>query len=279
MRTIIAATDLNTASKQAIEFAAQIAATTGAKLVIFHAVHPMLSPPADPDTLTELKKTALAKIKRIGKKLIEKNEDLNVEYLCTIGLAADDLVFYAEKLHAGLIVTGMRRETDLSDQIFGTVTTGLVRHSPVPVLCIHEKQKYRDIKKIVFASDFAPLKNKTIISELRKIATSFNAEILILHVFKNAGEIPDFEKAYEGLKIENALKGSRHSFHTVTDPDVVRGITTFAQQHDADIVAMVPHDKPLLEKIFTRSASKKMAFRSNIPLLTFSDLQDRGGKE
>ena len=59
----------------------------------------------------------------------------------------------------------------------------------------------------------------------------------------------------------------------VYNNDLVEGVNEFCKKNDSSWLAMSPEKSQLLEKIFNPiiSATKKMSFYTNVPLLTVPD--------
>ena len=49
-------------------------------------------------------------------------------------------------------------------------------------------------------------------------------------------------------------------------------INDFAHKHDADLIAIIPHRHNLIERLFHRSNSKKIAFHTDLPLLALPEM-------
>ncbi len=145
MKTLLAAVDFSDASPIIIARAAEFARAFGARIVLLHVVEPVTSyvpvgaamdviETAPPPILQEdlaLQKTHLDQL-AVGLE--------NVETLVSIGLASDEIVTQAQQSGAELILLGSHGHGALYHLFAGSVVTGVLKHSPVPVLVVPTKK-------------------------------------------------------------------------------------------------------------------------------------------
>lgn len=270
MKTILAASDFSKASRNAIQYAAQAAKKTGAKLVLFHAYHP---PVAVSDgyivtpSLEEMKKNSLAKLRRIAASLhTTLGVKLKIEKVCLCGMAADELTIFAEEHKVDLVVMGMRHAGPVAEKLIGSIATTFIRKTKCPVLLIPENTEFRKIKKIVFASDY---KNNEAVEPpvLKELSGIWKSQVHIVHVFTGEKTVPTTTEAIAGLQLDRAFQNIEHSFHSIINTDVVNGINEYVTDHKADLVVMSPRKHTFFDTLFKENTTKKMAFHALVPLL------------
>ena len=61
-------------------------------------------------------------------------------------------------------------------------------------------------------------------------------------------------------------------FHVLLEENVQDGIKQAAEAYNADIIAMTYKKESFFERLFSGSDTKKMAYHSKVPLLTFHEL-------
>lgn len=274
MNVIFVPTDFSEVSHCAIDYAAELAVLTSAKLVIFHSCEvPVLSPdgtvvvPMDviqDDSLKSLKKTAEHLRKKYGKMLTVESEQ-------AIGFPVEEINRAVVKFKADLIIIGMQGGGFITEKIVGSITTSLIKRAKCPVLAIHKGTKFKPIKKIALACDYHKLAYPTVLKPVKELATLFKSEILILNVVHELEEVPTISKAAEGVKLNRALEGIKHSFHYMINHEVTDGISDFVKENEIDLIAMVPHSHTVIETIFKESNTKHMAFHVAKPLLAIHD--------
>ena len=186
MRNILLATDLAANSDRAMERALKIAKETGAKLHIVHVLPGY-------------------KAKKLSSSLREDTEDLIKGYVydykdseglnITINALQGSEVYaeilgYAKKIKADLIVMGMHGKTKIRDLFVGTTLERVVRKGVWPVLMVKNKPTGGPYQSIVAGADFAP-GSRAALRVAMEIAPK--AVFHVVHVF----EIPYYaETAY-----------------------------------------------------------------------------------
>ncbi|MEJ7682492.1 MAG: universal stress protein [Segetibacter sp.] len=49
--------------------------------------------------------------------------------------------------------------------------------------------------------------------------------------------------------------------------NIAKAMNNFVREHAVDMVAVIPHEHDLIEKMFTRSVTKDIVFHTHVPLL------------
>lgn len=272
MKLILAPTDFSKASRNAIYYAAEIAKRAGAKLVLLHAYHPPVIIAEAPIVFpmpADMEKECMRQLKRIRYQLLTKHgRRFDVDLCCLEGLAGDIISNYAMEHKADLMVVGTHGAGYLEEKLIGSVTSDLIDRSKTPVLSVSATTKFKNIKKIVLATDYQSLSGKTLLDPVKEIADMFSSHIYVLNVVGKENDVPTVSQAVEGIKLEQLLQGHNHSFHAAANKDVVRGINTFVEASQMDMVVMVPRRHSFFKTLFSKRNTKAMAFHTKAPLLT-----------
>ena len=269
MKTILVPTDFSKAASNAAEYAANFAKAIKGKVVLFHVYHgpvPFSEVPIIMITPDELQKENEAHLKKEAAHL-KKITGVEVSYKAKMGFAVDEIL--EEEKNVSLIVMGMKGASKLSEALIGSITTATLRKAKTPVLVIPEKVEYKNPEKIVFACDYDPRTDVHVLDALKDFMKTFNSKIYVLNV-KQKKESVVVEKAM-GIKLEGKLCDVQHVYYFPEKEDLVDGINEFVKDHDADMVAIIPHRYNLMERLFHKSISKKMAFHTHVPLLALPD--------
>ena len=67
--------------------------------------------------------------------------------------------------------------------------------------------------------------------------------------------------------LNDMLDNIKHEFHFIVDDNVQHAIDIFVNDHDADMLIMLPKKHSFFASLFHKSQSKEMAYHSHIPLL------------
>lgn len=274
MKTILVATDFSETAKNAVNYAAEVAKVTNAKLILFHVYHDPIylaeipiMPPID-----EIKDDCIDCLKKIEKEIHQKfGNKLILECVCKYGFPVDEINQYAKESNVDMIVMGMEGTSYLSEKIIGNITTSLFKKAYCPVLAVDRQVRFKSIKNIVLASDYKDTESKAVLTPLIEVAKLFDSKIFILNVVQELETITTVGKAVEGIKINNALDSVKHSFHYSKSDDVIESINDFVEEHEIDLVVMIPRAHSPLHNLFHESNCKRMAFHSKVPLLALHE--------
>lgn len=167
----------------------------------------------------------------------------------------------------GLIVMGITGKNRLEQVLIGSNTINVAESCTLPLLIVPEEAIYTGISKVVFACD---LKVNTPIpyQAIKNFVELLDANLMILNVdeYEEHRFNPEIKAEEEKIK---AVWRADASYHFSRHEDVATGITSFALEHNAELIITVPKEYGFFEKLFHRSVTKKMAYHTHIPLLFF----------
>jgi len=162
-----------------------------------------------------------------------------------------------------LIVMGTKGSNLVRELLMGSDTDRLIRLSKTPVLVIPESIEFKKPEKIVFATELEECKNKKEFSKLIDIIKSFDAELLILNVYKeNKPTVPFFES-----RMADELEDVKRSFSYVQNRDIAAGISEFAKKNNAQLLTIIDHKVNILSQLFKHSVKYKLTHEAELPLL------------
>jgi nucleotide-binding universal stress UspA family protein len=157
-----------------------------------------------------------------------------------------------------------------SNSVFGSTATAVIRKSGFPVLVIPEKDDFKPIQHITFASDFDPDVESGSYDLLIKLVQKLRVPVYILNVQKNDCSL-GAERVIGKMKTSLAFSGLDTQFHSVYDRNVEEGIHKFIENNPTDMLAMVAHPHNLFERMFGTVHTKNMSCESTVPLLILQE--------
>ncbi len=271
MKAILVPTDFSDASMNAIEYAAEMALSIKAKLILFNVyTTPPIAIEVPVLVLTddELRAKCMDRLNEVKINLHKKRgPNLDIECDCALGFEIDMINEFAAEKKPSMIVMGMQGANYIVERFLGSTTTAIIRKSQYPVLCINKDISFRTIKKILLAVDGKQTEYKKVLDPLKKLVHLFNAHLYILHVAPALAIVPEIEKTSFNA-MEDEMTDIQHSYHYHTSNDVVGDINAFAIEINADMVVMIPRKHSLLDGILIEAYTKKMAFHTKFPLLS-----------
>ncbi len=276
MKKILVPTDLSPNAGNAVRYALNFCKNFPSELVFLHATHPMLDLPDsslefyDPIVFQD-EKEQLSYVSNNLKQIFEEEkvdiENLKYSIELRIGFAADEIVLTAKHLNCDLIVMGTQGASGLSKLFIGSVTYSVIKKTEVPVLAIPSDYPYKEIDKIVFATDYEGISNKHVLAPLFDIANSFDSKVLMFHAIEAKEPIAAYIEELQVWKTEKNFHHIKHTNSIATCEDVTQGILEFADENHASIIAMIPHSYNFFTNLVHKSKTKEIALESKVPLL------------
>ncbi|MDA0197094.1 MAG: universal stress protein [Bacteroidetes bacterium] len=195
-------------------------------------------------------------------------KDLKVDFKITFGNPFHQIEDEMANNPADLIIMGSRGSTGAAEVLLGSNAEKVVRNSQVPVMVLHSKIKLNDIKDIVFASSFLE-SDDNLAKHLLTLQDFFDANLHLLKVNTPAYFAPtryDRRKMEEFVK-DNSLKHTTINIYNDEQEEI--GIRHFAEDIDADLIAMATHGRKGLGHFLLGSVTEDVANRTSKPIWTY----------
>jgi len=173
-----------------------------------------------------------------------------------------------QEQNSDLIIMGSKGATGIEEVIVGSNTEKVVRTANCPVITIKAETDVKDMKKVVFASDFRD-SDEEVANRFKRIQSVFNAEFYFV-IINTPGS---FETTRESMsRIRTFVQ--KHRFENVkaeiyNSLSEESGIIEFADDIDADLIAMTTHGRTGLVHLITGSIAEDVVNHSKRPVWTF----------
>ncbi len=174
------------------------------------------------------------------------------------GRVAPTIVGLAEELGSDVIIVGTRRKHSLLEQLFGSVSTQLIRQCKTPVLLVPEGTAYSEVKRIALAVDISS-QEKYILERVQKFADRLDAEV---HPFF-VNMLPEEQDKYK----EEKLKKGEEAVTMVRERTVKEGIDYFLHKYPSQMLAMYLPKRAFPDNWLSGRLSRQMAWQTPVPLL------------
>jgi len=276
MKNILFPTDFSPNANNALNFAVEIARKVNGNLILFHAYSVQLIDPNMPAEIylsayQEEEKTAKENLEKLSGRIIEANKDASgkslfaTDAIVTQGLVVDEVLSMIDEYKIDIVVMGTHGASGITELILGSNTASIIEKSPAPVLAIPHNADYKDLKNIVYAYDDI----KSGLPSFRKLlefAEIYDSDITLLHIIESSSNTAELNKQ-EFEKIKQSVSYSKIRLELVKEENILEGINDYVNSNNVDMLVMAVKKKSLLDKIFSRSLTKKMAYHTKIPLL------------
>ncbi|RAI93970.1 universal stress protein [Algoriphagus yeomjeoni] len=167
-----------------------------------------------------------------------------------------------------LVIMGSKGSSGLEEILIGSNTEKVVRTAHCPVVTVKAATDPTKFKKIVFASDFKENQDE-LASRLKTLQKWFDANLYLVVINtpgnfettrRSASRIKRFVNKYE---IEHAVA---EIYNSNSEEE---GIVEFAEDVDADLIAMATHGRTGLIHLFTGSIAEDVVNHAKRPVWTF----------
>jgi len=131
LRTIVWATDFSPHAACALNYAASLAVSTGARLVLLNVVEGNL-------LTSEREAVRQARLRLVDSVHACRSSGCDPETVVTVGSAAGEIARVATERSAGLVVMGIQGARTLHRLFCGSTAHRVIRESPCPVLAVRQ---------------------------------------------------------------------------------------------------------------------------------------------
>jgi nucleotide-binding universal stress UspA family protein len=149
IKTILVPTDFSDGSDEAVQYAAMVARTLKARIVLVHAIQPYTYGMTETfnlvDHYTALKTIAGPMLDQVRKTLVKQGVSVETDLLT--GPAHSEIIEKARRAKADLIVMGTHGRTGVEHFLLGSVAEKVVRLSACPVLTVPPAKRPKGAQK------------------------------------------------------------------------------------------------------------------------------------
>lgn len=273
MKNILFPTDFSDAAENAFLFALAIAKKFNSRLTLIHVYELPELGRALKSTTKEvfemMEMEALRNFKAEVKKLhaiADKNGFSEVEF--SQQMAEGETVFtitkFAEKDQCDLIVMGTQGATGLKEVFLGSIATGVIDDSKVPVLTVPSHANHQNkIEKLAYLSNYKD-EELDAFKLTATFAKAFDAEMMCVHY---DDEAEDLKQSKDSWKQKTDDLHAKITYHIITGEGFEKALIKFNEEQSIDILAVQPRKKNIFARLFTKSVSKSIAHHIEVPLL------------
>ena len=275
MKKILVPCDFSDPAKQAYLIALDIASKTDAEIFVVRAfdvpfIYESFNAPnpfyLNPDLLQELEDDAIISFEKL-KTLHTRQEGIRFKGIQ--GPVTPTILSFIDQEHIDLVVMGTHGTSGIAGYFIGSNTEKIVRSSPVPVIAVRTAVKLASIKNIVFATTLQ-MNEVAPVTKLKELQSFFDATLHLLlvntpvNLKRTKDEKAVMEEYVEQYKIQNCTMNIRDDFN---EQD---GIMSFAQEINADMIAMTTHGRRGLAHFFLGSVTEDVVNHASCPIWTYS---------
>jgi nucleotide-binding universal stress UspA family protein len=272
MKTILVPTDFSPSSVNALHYAAEMAVSIDASLLLVHVFQVPVTfseVPVVTVSVDELKKASeetLDELKNAVNRITGSKVKIYKEAL--LGETVDELYTLCEKINPFAVVMGTHGSTGLERAVMGSTTLSTIRHLKSPVIAVPPGTTFKGIRKIGLACDFKNVTASMPIEFIKAVINEFDPTLDVLHV---ASTEDDANMPLESAHLDTLLEGIKPSYHFLHGQEFMEGIRAFAEKNNLDLLIVIPKKHKLLEGIFHKSSSAALIRNTHIPVMAIHE--------
>jgi nucleotide-binding universal stress UspA family protein len=267
METILIATDFSSAARNATAYGFEMARRIKAKVILFTAYQPSL---ALPDSVLYLSPEDLER--NSYKLLLDEAEAMDPKRTVALetqsrqGVVTTCILDAIQENNISLVVIGMKDRGKEIRKYFGSTVTHLCKSTTIPVIVVPAGALFSVPKTLVLASDITGDDDLQVLNPLKTMAKKFASRLFVVRVIKKSME-QEVEVTAGEARLSWYLTDVNPAFKFIHGENVARTLQTFVQKQAVDMVAVIPHEHNLFERLITRSVTKDLIFHTHVPLL------------
>nr|WP_294943402.1 universal stress protein [uncultured Mucilaginibacter sp.] len=275
MEKILVTTDLSVNSKPGIRFAMQLAEQRDAELIVLHVFYVLKATSWSAETYNHyVKKTKENLEEELAAFLRSIQRATNVPKIkCQVALkhntnVVTEVMAFAKENDCAYICISTRG-AGIIKKIFGTHTSDLITHSPIPVISVPNKWRLKPINKVSYATDLMDYD-----AELKKVvafAQPVKAKVDMLYLTRLNEILPDKELIEKSLKKETGYRVNVSCKRINIENTVLEEIDDVLELNKTSVLVLFTHQhRKFLDRVVFPGNAEQYCFYGKVPLLTFN---------
>lgn len=270
MKTILAPTDFSGSSINAINYAADLALSINANLILFHAIpFPIavseISVPGD--FMDDMMEASQKDMDELCKDIRFRTKGkISIKSGIAVGSVENEIENISSKEKPLAIVVGIRNSKSLERALMGSTVFHIMNHVGYPTVIVPENALFNEIKNIGLACDFKKSNEEIPFETIKEWLSLFKANIEIINI---AGNDKDFkaEQLAESTSIEIRLNAFKPHFNFLTSDNIADKLNEFVNTHPLDLLMVFPRNHGVFG-LFHKSKSGFIINHSQLPILS-----------
>ena len=201
----------------------------------------------------------------------EAVNDIDIRTVIEAGHPGPSILKQIKETSADLVVMGNKGRSG-GRMLFGSTTLKIISDSPVPVMAIPEKTGFKDLKQVVFATDYHT-GDLTALSKIVNWARKFNSELHVFHV--SLKDEADSNQRFGNFKekAEEQTDYDKLIFDRVVSESFFDGFSDYLDEHKIRLLVITRYKKSFIQQVVEKDHTKQIEYYSNVPLLVLNSEQ------
>ena len=200
-----------------------------------------------------------------------KNHEFHMVSEC--GNLIDIMKTKVEKQDIEMVVMGTKGATNSRMDIYGSQTVlAMEEIRNCPVLAVPANTIYKEIKEIVFPTNFKTAYKRREFQYLVDIAKISNSSITVLNIQSKDDRL-DSDQLTNKKLLKEYFEDLAYSFHTLDNKEVQSAINSFIEIRGSDMVAFINRKHSFFGMILSRPMVKNLNYHTKVPVLALHDFR------
>lgn len=276
MNTILIATDFSVTALHAATYISRLSQQLNPKRIILYYALENINP--DRIFLTDIlapsseiiaaeKEEAmkeLAILKEIVSPLL--NSNVSIETISNDRTLIEGINELVNQERIDLVSIGISGRGNHNKNVIGSNTLRLMKECIAPLLVVPSKVDFKPIHKLMLAWDHKDTKQTLPVFSLTAIVQALQTKLFVVYIDNNSSQTAA-EIVEESRDLHELLKPLNPEVHSPKQRSVTDGLLQFVDEHEINLMAIVPKKTSFLEEFFNQSSTRKIALRTEIPML------------
>lgn len=275
MKRILVPADFSPSSLAALKYACKLATKLNAGVILMHCSELL------DDTYSRYKTLVIQhnkkELARTHQKLKGWQKNMANNYgikpeICLYKNTSiiESILFSVREQKADLVIMGSYGDKGLGRKLFGSTPASVINTAPVPVITVPPHYKWSEQNEFIICIEDL-IEDLEVLTPFFDIAKAHNGKVFVA-VFSE--ETDAFELLVE-TRITEYLKRKISKVYSTGDVEIVhligkdfyRSIIECIRERKIDLLSMITYKRNLLQRIFDRSMTQKMSYKTIVPLL------------
>lgn len=198
----------------------------------------------------------------------DRYKSIDLKYKIVLGNPFKEIGEEITTQAVDLVVMGTSGASGAEEFLVGSNAERMVRHSRCPVITLSKATDPKEIKDIVFASNFHEVP-EAFVGHVKRLQTLFDANLRFVKINTPASftttrhDKRQMEKFISDFDFKNA------SYETYNHSNEEDGIVAYAEDVDADLIAIGTRQKKGVGHFFSGSIAEDVVNHAKVPVWTF----------
>jgi nucleotide-binding universal stress UspA family protein len=210
----------------------------------------------------------------------EDQDDLDLRIAVRSGDVKDEIVAAICEQNADMVVMGTHGRGLFRRLVIGSITEGILRKVPIPVLTVCRTNRPLAVKRLLFATDFSECSRQAF-RDVLQFARDMNCQLVIVHALQKASLVlstvdvatyiseEDVQEATGKIAslVEEASRAGVGTESILKEGVPMEVILRAAEDTGADIIVLPVQHKGFIEKALLGTTAEPVIRDADVPVL------------